>query len=532
MTRYRPFFRILPGLAAALVLAGLVGGSLLALAAEAGHDIAIRRLGEPYLLRVILFTLVQAALSALLSVALAIPAARALYRWRGLPGHTLVLHLLSLAFVTPVIIGVFGIVAVHGKSGWINSLLNVLGVEPRSYIYGLTGILIGHLFFNYPFAIRLLLRALDDISAENWRLADQLDLRGWNRFRFLEWPAMRRALPAAASLIFALCFTSFAVVLTLGGGPRATTIEVAIYQALRFDFDLGQALLLALVQVSLGLLMMALIGRANIEPLSRTGLRHRHGGAPEGPLAALTDILALLPLLGLVIAPLTAILLDGLRAPLATLVADSGIQQAALRSAGVALAAAVAACLLALGLLSAARRLKQQRQRPGAARFLLLSGSVILVVPPMLLGTGLFLLLRRFGWVLPDVLVLVTLINALTGLPFALRLLEPRFMAIERDYGHLCASLDIKGWARLRHVELPQLARPLGQALALCAALSAGDLGVIVLFGTPETATLPLLLYQYMGAYRLHEAAGIALLLAIICLGLIIFAETPGKRHA
>ncbi len=532
MTRYPPLFRMLPGLAAGLVLAGLVGGALLALAAEAGGTVSITRLGEPYLLRVILFTLVQAALSALFSVTLALPAARSLYRRRTLPAHGLVLHLLSLAFVTPVIIGVFGIVAVHGKSGWINGVLNIFGFEPHSYLYGLTGILIGHLFFNYPFAIRLLLRALDDISAENWRLADQLGLRGWNRFRFLEWPAMRRALPAAASLIFALCFTSFAVVLTLGGGPRATTIEVAIYQALRFDFDLGQALLLALVQVSLGLLMMALIGRGRFDPLSRTGL-HRHGStAPEGPLAAWLDVMALLPLAVLVIAPLVAIVLDGLRAPLGALVVDPVIREAALRSAGVAMTAAVLACLLALGLLSAARQLLRRRQRSAPARWLLLSGSVILVVPPMLLGTGLFLLLRRLGWVLPDVLVLVALINALTGLPFALRLLEPRFMAIEQDYGRLCASLDIRGWARLRHVELPQLARPLGQALALCAALSAGDLGVIALFGTPDTATLPLLLYQYMGAYRLQEAAGIALLLAIICLGLITLAETPGKRHA
>ena len=49
-------------------------------------------------------------------------------------------------------------------------------------------------------------------------------------------------------LVFLLCMTSFAVALTLGGGPRATTLELAIYQAVRFDFDLGRAAWLALIQ--------------------------------------------------------------------------------------------------------------------------------------------------------------------------------------------------------------------------------------------------------------------------------------------
>ena len=48
---------------------------------------------------------------------------------------------------------------------------------------------------------------------------------------------MRAALPGVAGLIFMLCMTSFTIVLTLGGGPAATTLEVAIYQSLRFDFD-------------------------------------------------------------------------------------------------------------------------------------------------------------------------------------------------------------------------------------------------------------------------------------------------------
>ncbi|TIW01612.1 MAG: thiamine/thiamine pyrophosphate ABC transporter permease ThiP, partial [Mesorhizobium sp.] len=66
-------------------------------------------------------------------------------------------------------------------------------------------------------------------------------------FRLLEWPVLRAAMPGVAGLVFMLCITSFTIVLTLGGGPAATTLEVAIYQALRFDFDPARAVVLTLL---------------------------------------------------------------------------------------------------------------------------------------------------------------------------------------------------------------------------------------------------------------------------------------------
>ncbi|RAI32773.1 hypothetical protein CH341_32060, partial [Rhodoplanes roseus] len=93
-------------------------------------------------------------------------------------------------------------------------------------VYGLSGILIAHTFFNLPLAARLMVAALDGVPAESWKLAGQLSLTPLTTFRLLEWPAIRTALPGATSLIFMLCVTSFTLVLTLGGGPGATTLEV------------------------------------------------------------------------------------------------------------------------------------------------------------------------------------------------------------------------------------------------------------------------------------------------------------------
>ncbi len=98
-------------------------------------------------------------------------------------------------------------------------------------------------------ASRLLLQSLEQIPGEQRQLAAQLGMRGWSFFRFVEWPWLRRQIPAVAALIFMLCFASFATVLSLGGGPQATTIELAIYQALSFDFDPARAAMLALIQM-------------------------------------------------------------------------------------------------------------------------------------------------------------------------------------------------------------------------------------------------------------------------------------------
>ena len=56
-------------------------------------------------------------------------------------------------------------------------------------------------------------------------------------------------------------------------------------------------------------------------------------------------------------------------------------------------------------------------------------------------------------------------------------------------------------------------------------ALSLGDLGVAAFFGSGNILTLPLLLYQRMGAYRMAESASVALLLALLVLALFLAAQ-------
>ena len=206
------------------------------------------------------FTLLQAGLSALISVVLAVPVARALARRRFF-GRGVLISTLGAPFILPVIVAVLGLLAVFGRAGWVNGVLAQFGL-PVIPIYGLQGVVLAHVFFNMPLAVRMVLHGWEAIPAERFRLAAGLGFTPADISRHIERPMLRAVLPGTALVIFVICLTSFAVALTLGGGPRATTVELAIYQALRFEFDLPSAARLALLQFALCALAYALAGDA------------------------------------------------------------------------------------------------------------------------------------------------------------------------------------------------------------------------------------------------------------------------------
>ena len=518
-------------------VAGIVGltllgvyvlGAFAALAAQATALDLGAVLGDAYLQGVVRFTLLQAGLSTLFSLGLALPLALALHRFR-FPGRNLVLRLFLLPQALPVLVGALGILAIWGRGGVMSDALAALGA-PRLDIYGLTGILIAHVFFNMPLATRLFVAALDAVPAESWKLAGQLSLGPAAAFRLVEWPAIRPVLPGAASLVFMLCVTSFTLVLVLGGGPAATTLEVAIYQSLRYAFDPGRAVVLALGQVFItGILLAAMLrlgGRIDsMATLGRTAIRYDRMTMAERGLAGLVILLGL----GFVLAPFAAIVLRGLAADLWRLAGEPLLHRAALTSILVASAAATLSLALSLSLLFGARA--RQRGRSGNARGIFdLAGSLVLVVPPIVLGAGWFLCLRAVTDVFAAAPYLVVATNAVMAMPFVMRILGPALAASALRHDRLAASLGLAGLNRLALVEWPAVRGSMGLAFAFALALSLGDLGVAALFGNQDFLTLPLLLYQRMGSYRTADAAGIALILGVLTLVLMSIGERGFAR--
>ena len=467
------------------------------------------------------FTVMQAAVSALVSVGLATPVARALAR-RQFAGRSVLITMLGAPFLVPVIVAVLGILAVFGRAGVLNSVLTKLGLPPFG-IYGFHGVVLAHVFFNLPLAVRMLLQGWQAIPPERFRLAAALGFLPGDIARHMERPVLWSVLPGAFMVIFTLCLSSFAVALTLGGGPRATTVELAIYQALRFDFDLGRAAALSAVQFWLcGMAVLAsLYVTKNIgfgagldgKAVQWFGLR---------PIHTALDTMAIGGSVLFLILPLALVALRGVPG-LAEL--PYAVWPALARSlciAAVSTAITIAAvCILTMAIV---------RGRYG--RLLELAAMLPLAASALVLGTGLFLLVRP--WIAPEQLALpvTALVNATLSFPFAFRIVLPAMRTIEADYGRLATSLSMSGLARWRWLILPRLRPALGFAAGLVAALSLGDLGVVALFAGEADVTLPLLVQRLMGAYRLQAAAGAALVLIAVSFAVFWVLDWEGRRHA
>lgn len=467
------------------------------------------------------FTLIQAALSAVLSCFAAIPLARALARRRFI-GRGTYIALMGAPFILPVIVAVTGLLAIFGRAGWLNTVLEGIGAGTID-IYGLSGVVLAHVFLNLPLATRLILQAWLALPAERIRLAHSLSFTAADMAQHFERPLLRATLPGAALVIFLICTGSFAVALILGGGPSATTLELAIYQAFRFDFDLGRAALLGVVQVVIcigaGLIAWRFVGVAEVGG----GLDRPAMPWPGDTLGArLLDGGALIAAAAFLILPLAAVTGEGVGA-LAGL--PPSTWEAALRSVLLALASTALAVALALPI---ALLIAGKAARAGLEGVGLLS----IAVSPLVVGTGLFVIVFPIADPVALSLPITGLVNALVALPFLLRALIPAATQAEATQGRLADALGMRGMARLRHAILPRLRRPLGFGAGLAAAFSMGDLGVIALFSAQGQETLPLEMFRLFGSYRTNDAQGAAVLLMGLSLGMFWVFDRGGRVNA
>ncbi len=381
------------------------------------------------------------------------------------------------------------------------------------------------------------MHSFESIPVEKYRLAKSLGFSAWQRFWLIEWVAVRSTVTSIAATIFLLCFTSFAIVLILGGSPSYNTLEVAIYEAVKIDFDITFALKLALIQLSISTLLVLLssnlrTGLGNLKQAS-TSVTWKE---PRYTTLLQYGIISLLA--AAFVLPLLAVIADGIGADYDSILTRPLFIRSLITSLIIATVSAILTVLFAL-MLSDARRTFQLAERMSRARgskllglLVSFSGNLYLAIPSLIMGFGFFLLSQQFEaplllWATGAVLSA----NVLMSLPFALSVIVPAMQKTAKRYDRLSLTLGLTPLTRWRYIELPYLRTSIGYIFALSFALSLGDLGVIALFGSDEITTLPWYLYQLMGSYRTTDAAGVALILMLLVLG--IFMGVPrlfGKR--
>jgi thiamine transport system permease protein len=491
---------------------------------------------EADILQTFYFTLFQAALSTLLSLLVGIFIAWSLVHqrdfWAGRAGRVV----LSVSIVLPVIIVAFGLIGIYGRNGWLNQAAQSLfGFSFGAYLYGLFGILLAHVYLNASYAAVTLTGAFEMIPLEQYKLSGSLGLSQWQRFRYVEYPAVRSTLYRTASTIFLLCFTSFGVVLLLGGQPRYNTLQVAIYEALRIDFDIPRTLHLSLLQLAVSSLLVVAVSfvtgkTANIKQAS-VAIPWQEGG-----MVALFQKSVILLFLLFFLLPLAEIVCEAFVDDLFSVMGEPLFQKALLTSLLIAAISSVLSIVVSLAI--ASFQLMFLNRRDLIAKLLYGAtaavSNIYLAVPSLVMGFGLFLYIQRYDldmnrWGFAA----VVFSNVLLSLPFATANLSPKMEQVSQRYRKLTVSLGMGAVKRFVMVYLPYLLPSIGFVWALSFCFSLGDLGIIALFGSDELVTLPWYLYELMGSYRTHQAASVALILLLLVVSIFIFIpKMVGKLHA
>lgn len=476
------------------------------------------------------FTVFQATLSTIFSIIIGTILAWSLAHQPRFFARSLLIALFSSSLVLPTIIVVFGLITILGRNGWLNHLsLYLFHSSFEGFLYGLSGILIAHVYLNASYAARTLLHNFESIPKERYKLAKSLGFSVFKRFLLIEWPAIKQSVLSVSSIIFLLCFTSFAIVLILGGNPSYNTLEVAIYEAVKLDFDISLALEFAFVQLSISLVLVFFSSnlKTNISNIKTKSLLIPW---KEPFFISLLQVLSIFAFGLFFILPLLAIIIDGIGADFIKIVESAVFVKSFFTSIVIASFSCVITVVFTIFLSNAKRnfalksRIPQSKIGKVLEFFISFSGTLYLAIPSLVLGLGFFLLSQKFEapflfWAISALLSA----NVLMSLPFSMSILYPAMLKTAARYDKLCFSLDIKGFRRWIYCEWPYLKESIGYIVALSFCLSLGDLGIISLFGNQDFSTLPWYLYGLMGSYQNSDASGVALILLSLTLSVFLF---------
>ncbi|MFU8840236.1 MAG: ABC transporter permease [Nitriliruptoraceae bacterium] len=488
-----------------------------------------RVLTDPSVRSVAWFTLWQATVSTVLTLLAGIPGAYALTRL-DFRGRRTLQAAVTVPFVLPTVVVGSAFLALLGPRSPVNAVLGTLLGDAAPTLdlrRTVTAILLAHVFFNYAVVVRTVggLWAMLDPRLED--AARVLGASRWRTFREVSWPLLRPAVAASAAIVFLFTFTSFGVVLILGGPGRAT-IEVEIHRATTQLLDLPLASALALVQlvaVVSALVVYGRLTRRSVQQRLVATTSTRRAVRTRGERAFLTVNLAVI--VGLVLSPL-AVLVErslvtadgyGLDNWVRLLAADPDSVLAVPASTAVrnSLVFGLSATLVALvvGALAATAATSGTGRLPRAVDRALM---VPLGTSAVTVGFGFLIALDRPVDLRGSVL-LVPLAQALIATPFVVRTLLPVLRSIDQRLRDAAAVLGASPRRVWREVDLPIVGRALLVAAGFSFAIAVGEFGATVFVARANTPTMPVAIFRLLGrpgVANFGQAMAMSTLLAAI----------------
>ena len=497
---------------------------------------ALRQLfRNDFYLRTLWFTTWQAVASTALTLLLALPGAYIFATYR-FPAKQTLRTISTLPFVLPTVVVANAFTALLGPRGllnnWLTGLFN-LDAPPIQLDQTIWLILLAHVFYNYSVALRIISAYWQGIGDDVAEAAAMLGASPRRIFWTVTLPLLRPAIAAAAVLVFIFTFTSFGVILILGG-PGFATIEVEIYRQAVNLFNLPVAAALSLLQIGLTFGLMWSYTRTQARIASRRNVRKR-----TRPVQTTADRLLvggnLFVMLVLLAAPLVALIgrsLTSQNGLTLTFYRQLFINErgsiffvppitAVRNSVGFALTAMVLA--LILGLISA----YLIHRPPKPSSFILHPSSVLdplfmlpLATSAVTLGFGYIIALDEPPLNLRDSLAMIPIAHTLVAIPFVIRAVLPAIRNVDQSLREAAAMLGAEPNRVWRTIDWPLIRRALLVGAVFAFTISMGEFGATLFLNRPNTPTMPTAIFRFLGqpgALNYGQALAMSSLLMLVC---------------
>jgi thiamine transport system permease protein len=489
-------------------------------------------LTDPYYARLLGFTTGQALLSTLLTLLAGMPAAYVFGRY-DFRGKSLLRALTTIPFVLPTMVVAAAFTALLGPQGHLNRwLMAILGTDapPIQLQQTLALVLIAHVFYNASIIVRMVGGFWANLDPRVEDAARVLGAGRWQTFREVTLPLLFPSIVAASLLVFLFCFTSFGVILILGG-PQLATIEVEIYnQAVPF-FNLPRAAALSLLQMVFTFAVMAVYTRIQARTAVPLDLRpseftqHR-ASTLGGRLVVWGSVGGLLLLL---LAPLLALALRSFSLEgVLTLRYYQALftnpfqsyfyvpPAVAIRNS-LLVACTTVVLALCLGLIGAyllSGRSSSLKPILDPLFMLPLGTSAVT------LGLGYIIALDQPPLNLRASPMLLPLAHTMVAFPFAVRSLLPALRGLNPRWREAAGVLGASRSRIVREIDLPVIAPALLVGAVFAFTVSVGEFGATLLIARPDFPTMPVVIYRLLGSQgALNQGQGLAMstLLMLVC---------------
>lgn len=503
-------------------LAVFLGYPLVSLAVRVGSADGLERLVRSDLWSIAGLAAVQAAMSTLVAMAVGLPIANVVSRYR-FPGRAFAQALVTIPFVLPTVVVALAMRSLFGSG------------LPQ----GLALVVLAHAYVNLAVVVRIVGAEWAQHDGAYESAARTLGATRWTAFRTVTAPMLRPAILSSAAVVFVFSFTSLGIVLLLGNSTTRT-LESQILRQTSVLLDLPGAAATAVIQ--LVLVSVVLIG-GSLAGRSRGSRRPRPvplRTLPDGIGPRIAVIATAIGSAAIVLAPIVALIARSLRDGDSWSLAwwrslgavDAGTTRigspfdAVATSIGFAIVAGVVACVV--GGLAAVAVLSH-----GRTRIIALLAVIPLGISSATLGLGTLLAFGRPPIDLRPTGLLVPIAHSLVAVPLVVAVVAPALRATDSRLAAVAATLGAHPGRAFWSAYGPVLRVVMIASAGLACAVSLGEFGAASFLARAGHPTVPVQIARLLGRpgeQSVGVAAALAVVLVALTLTMVLVVDRFGAR--